>query len=185
MRVIATRNSSREGPNFVDYVGSANELSDFIGQADIVVNATPLTPSTTDLFDAAMFGRMKRSAHFINIGRGGSVVTNDLVDALNAQVIAGAGLDVTEPEPLPAGHPLWNAPNVIITPHMASASRAKMERVWAVMLENVRRYVAGEKCCRWWMWNEGIRTKSISASAASPAPRRAGFWVLLLMPCAP
>ena len=145
MRVIATRNSSREGPDFVSYVGLANELPDLIGQADIVVNATPLTPATTGMFDAALFERMKRSAYFINIGRGGSVVTDDLVEALNARQIGGAGLDVTDPEPLPAGHPLWSAPNVIITPHVAGASRVKMNRVWAVMRENIRRYVAGEK----------------------------------------
>jgi phosphoglycerate dehydrogenase-like enzyme len=145
MRVIATRNSSRNGPRFVDYVGLANELPDLVEQADIVVNATPLTPATTGLFDAAMFRRMKSSAYFINIGRGGSVLTDDLLEALNTRTIAGAGLDVTEPEPLPANHPLWRAPNVIITPHMAGSSRVKLDRMWAVMLENVRRFVAGEK----------------------------------------
>jgi len=145
MRVIATRNSKRDGPAFVDYVGLANELPDLIGQADIVINATPLTPATTALFNTAMFQRMKSSAYFINVGRGGSVVTNDLLEAVNTKTIAGAGLDVTEPEPLPANHPLWRAPNVIITPHMAGASRIKLDRMWAVMRENVRRYVAGEK----------------------------------------
>lgn len=145
MRVIATRNSSRDGPAFVDYVGLANELSDLVGEADIVVNATPLTPATTNLFDATLFQRMKRTAYFINIGRGGSIVTEDLVEALNTKIIAGAGLDVTEPEPLPANHSLWSARNVIITPHMAGASRVKLDRMWAVMRENVRRYVTGEK----------------------------------------
>ena len=116
-----------------------------IAQADVVVNATPLTPATTDLFDSALFKRMKSSAYFINIGRGGSVVTDDLVAALNTGTIAGAGLDVTAPEPLPANHPLWNARNIIITPHMAGSSRIKMDRMWIVMRENVRRYVAGEK----------------------------------------
>ena len=145
MRVIATRNSSRTGPDFVDYVGLADELPEMIAQADVVVNATPLTPATTDLFDAALFKRMKSSAYFINIGRGGSVVTDDLVAALNTGTIAGAGLDVTAPEPLPANHPLWNARNIIITPHMAGSSRIKMDRMWIVMRENVRRYVAGDK----------------------------------------
>jgi phosphoglycerate dehydrogenase-like enzyme len=145
VRVIATRNSRREGPEFVDYVGLASELPDLIERADIVVNATPLTAATTGLFDAAMFERMKPSAYFINVGRGASVVTDDLADALIARTIAGAGVDVTEPEPLPANHALWGAPNVIITPHMAGTSRIKVERAWAVMRENVRRYVAGEK----------------------------------------
>lgn len=145
MRVIATRNFSRAGPDFIDYVGLADELPDLIQQADIVVNATPLTPATTNLFDTAMFKRMKPSAYFVNIGRGGSVVSDDLADALNSKMIAGAGLDVTEPEPLPANHPLWRARNIIITPHMAGSSRLKMDRVWAVMRENIRRYAAGEK----------------------------------------
>lgn len=145
MRVIATRNSRRVGPSFVDYVGLANELPDLIGEADIVVNATPLTTETTELFDAKMFALMKPSAYFINIGRGGSVVTDDLVKALNSKTIAGAGLDVTDPEPLPAGHPLWGTPNVVITPHVAGSSKIKIDRMWAVLRENVRRYVAGEK----------------------------------------
>ena len=84
--------------------------------------ALPLVPATTNLFDAKMFARMKKTAYFINVGRGGSVVTDDLVAALNDGIIAGAGLDVTEPEPLPEDHPLWKAKNIIITPHMSAQS---------------------------------------------------------------
>jgi phosphoglycerate dehydrogenase-like enzyme len=91
MKVIATRNSSHEGPNYVSYVGLADELPTLIGQADVVVSALPLVPATTNLFDAKMFARMKKTAFFINVGRGGSVVTNDLVAALNSGTIAGAG----------------------------------------------------------------------------------------------
>ena len=85
-------------------VGLADELPTMIGEADVVVAALPLVPATTHLFDAKMFARMKKTAYFINVGRGGSVVTDDLVAALNAGTIAGAGLDVTEPEPLPKDH---------------------------------------------------------------------------------
>ena len=106
MKVIATRDSSREGPDYVSYVGLSDELPTLIGQADVVVAALPLIPATTNLFDAKMFARMKKTAFFINVGRGGSVVTDDLVAALNNGVIAGAGLDVTEPEPLPKDHAL-------------------------------------------------------------------------------
>ena len=88
----------------------------------MVVSALPLVPATTNLFDAKMFARMKKTAFFINVGRGGSVVTDDLVAALNNGTIAGAGLDVTEPEPLPKDHPLWKAKNIIITPHMSALS---------------------------------------------------------------
>ncbi len=144
MRVLATRRSSRAGPDFVDYVGLADELEELAAAADVVVNATPLTEETTGIFDAAFFARMKPTAYFINIGRGRSVVTDDLVAALQAGELAGAGLDVTDPEPLPAGHPLWKLPNVIITPHVAGSSAEAERRQGLVVRENLRRYVAGE-----------------------------------------
>ncbi|MGB5210142.1 MAG: D-2-hydroxyacid dehydrogenase [Gammaproteobacteria bacterium] len=144
MNVIATRNSSREGPDFVSYVGLADELMDLAPRADVVVNAAPLTPATTGLFDAAFFRAMKPTAYFINVGRGRSVVTADLIDALEEDWIAGAALDVTDPEPLPPGHPLWSLPEVIITPHVAAGSDLRVERLWIVMRENLRRYVNGE-----------------------------------------
>ena len=144
MTVIATRNSSREGPDFVSYVGLADELMDLAARADVVVNAAPLTPATTGLFDAAFFRKMKPEAYFINVGRGRSVVTGDLIMALEQDLIAGAALDVTDPEPLPPGHPLWALPDVIITPHVAAGSDLRVERLWIVMRENLRRYVNGE-----------------------------------------
>ncbi len=145
MRVIATRNSRREGPDFVEYVGLSSELPELIGQADVVVNALPLTPETDDLFDAAMFSRMKPSALFINVGRGGSAVTADLIAALEDGTIAGAGLDVQDPEPVPPGHPLWNAPNLLITPHMSRFNDGSRDTLWIILRENLRRYVAGER----------------------------------------
>ena len=146
MRVIATRNSKREKPDFVEYVGLADELPKLIGEADVVVNATPLTQATTGLFNKEMFARMKPTAYFISVGRGKSTVTQDLIDALKNGTIAGAGLDVTDPEPLPDGHPLFYAPNVIITPHMATAGGgSRGPRSWEVQRENLRRYIAGEK----------------------------------------
>jgi phosphoglycerate dehydrogenase-like enzyme len=145
MKVIATRNSSREGPSYVSYVGLADELPTLIAQADVVVSALPLVPATTNLFDAAMFGRMKKTAYFINVGRGGSVVTNDLVAALNNGTIAGAGLDVTEPEPLPTDHALWKARNIIITPHMSAQSDLGQNARASIYREQVRRFAAGDK----------------------------------------
>jgi phosphoglycerate dehydrogenase-like enzyme len=144
MRVLATRRSSRSGPDFVDYVGLSDELGDLIGEADVVVTALPLTPETTGMFDAEFFAAMKPTAYFINVGRGRSVITDDLMKALEAGELAGAGLDVTDPEPLPATHPLWRLSNVIITPHVASSSVQAVERLQAVVRENLRRYVAGE-----------------------------------------
>lgn len=148
MRVIATRGSSREGPPFVEYVGLSDELPKLIGQADVVVNATPLTPQTRGLFNTAMFERMQKHAYFISVGRGPSTVTDDLLAALKNGTIGGAGLDVTDPEPLIDGHPLWSAPNIIITPHMSASGQnagPAGERPWLMMREQLRRFVAGDK----------------------------------------
>ena len=144
MRVIATRNSSREGPDYVEYVGLADEYRMLAADADVVVNATPLTPDTRGMFDAGFFAAMKDTAYFINIGRGESVVTADLTAALQAGEIAGAGLDVTDPEPLPPGHPLWSMRNVIITPHIATSSDLRSERTITLVAENLRRYLRGD-----------------------------------------
>jgi phosphoglycerate dehydrogenase-like enzyme len=144
MRVIATRNSRREGPDFISYVGLADELLGLARKADVIINATPLTTSTTGIFNREFFAAAPDHAYFINIGRGRSVVTDDLIKALEKGDIAGAGLDVTDPEPLPDGHPLWSAPRVIITPHMAGVSDKIMGRIFLVARENIRRYSAGE-----------------------------------------
>jgi phosphoglycerate dehydrogenase-like enzyme len=145
MKVIATRASSREGPAFVSHVGLSDELPKLIAEADVVVSTLPLVQSTTHLFDARMFARMKKTAFFINVGRGGSVVTDDLVAALNAGTIAGAGLDVTEPEPLPKDHPLWKAKNIIITPHMSARSDLGQAVRELILREQLRRFVAGDR----------------------------------------
>ena len=145
MKVIGTRNSSREGPDYVSRVGLADELPAMIGEADVVVAALPLVPATTHLFDAKMFARMKKTAYFISVGRGGSVVTDDLVAALNAGTIAGAGLDVTDPEPLPKDHPLWKAKNIIISPHMSALSDLGQAARMLILKEQVRRFANGDK----------------------------------------
>ncbi|HEY6644762.1 D-2-hydroxyacid dehydrogenase [Povalibacter sp.] len=145
MKVIATRASGRTGPDFVSYVGLPEELPKLAADADFVVNTAPLTPQTKGIFNAAFFSRMKPGAYFINIGRGGSVDTDALVAALKNQQIAGAGLDVTDPEPLPPDHPLWQAPNVIITPHVSNDSDLGVAVQVTVTKENLRRYIAGER----------------------------------------
>jgi phosphoglycerate dehydrogenase-like enzyme len=145
MKVTATRNSGRTGPDFVSYVGLSDELPKLASEADFVVNTAPLTPQTKGIFNAALFAKMKPTAYFINIARGGSVVTSDLVDALNNKTIAGAGLDVTDPEPLPAGDPLWKAPNLIITPHVSADSDLGGAASLQVVRENLKRYSNGDK----------------------------------------
>jgi phosphoglycerate dehydrogenase-like enzyme len=145
LHVIATRNSRREGPDYVEYVGLADEYRALAARADVVVNATPLTQDTRGMFDAAFFGAVKDGAFFINIGRGESVVTDALVAALQSGKLGGAGLDVTDPEPLPPGHPLWAMRNVIVTPHIATSSDFRDERTLTLVVENVRRYIRGDK----------------------------------------
>lgn len=144
MRVIATRGSRREGPDYVDYVGLSHEVNALAGQADVVINTAPLTDQTRGMFDAEFFAAMKPTAYFISVGRGGSTVTADLIAAIESGEIAGAGLDVTDPEPLPADHPLWLTPRVIITPHTAGRSDRSRDRLYLLVQENLRRYVAGE-----------------------------------------
>ncbi len=158
MRVVATRASGHEGPDFVSYVGLPNELVKLAREADFVVNCLPLTPETTGLFNKDFFAAMKPSAYFVSVGRGRSTVTADLVAALNAGGIAGAGLDVLDPEPLvrdsgaggvaggtlPPDDPLWRTPHLILTPHVAAKTAAADAAGNAVLIENLRRYVAGE-----------------------------------------
>jgi phosphoglycerate dehydrogenase-like enzyme len=145
MRVTATRASGHEGPEFVSYVGLPGELHRLAGEADFIVNTTPLTAATSGLFDAKFFAAARPGAYFINVGRGGSVVEADLVAALASGRLAGAGLDVTDPEPLPAASPLWKMQNVILTPHVSAQSDLGLDARVALARENLRRYVAGER----------------------------------------
>jgi phosphoglycerate dehydrogenase-like enzyme len=145
MRVVATRASGREGPPFVSYVGLPDELGKLAAEADFVVNTAPLTPATTGMFDAKFFAAVKPGAFFVNVGRGGSVVQTELVAALASGRLGGAGLDVTDPEPLPADSPLWKMQNVILTPHVSAQSDLGDEARFAIGVENLRRYVAGER----------------------------------------
>ncbi len=144
MRVVATRGSRRAGPDYVEYVGLADETLELARQADVVINTAPLTEKTRGMFNAEFFDAMKPTAYFVSVGRGASTVTDDLIAALNKGSIAGAGLDVTDPEPLPAGHPLWTTPRVIITPHVAARSDQARQRLFLLVAENLRRYNAGE-----------------------------------------
>jgi phosphoglycerate dehydrogenase-like enzyme len=145
MTVIATRNSGTDGPDYVAEVGLADKLLPFAGRADVIVSTLPLTPQTKGLMNKAFFDAAKRGALFINVGRGATVVTDDLHAALKDGRLGGAGLDVTDPEPLPADHPLWRAPNVIITPHVSASLEGNEVPRWLLARENLRRYVAGGK----------------------------------------
>jgi phosphoglycerate dehydrogenase-like enzyme len=144
MHVTATRASGRSGPDFVSYVGLPDELPKLAADADFIVNCAPLTPQTTGIFNREFFERLKPGAYFISVGRGKSTVTADLIAALSSGRLAGAGLDVVDPEPLPADSPLWHLPNVIITPHVSADTPVSAEQRKFVLVENLRRYSAGE-----------------------------------------
>jgi phosphoglycerate dehydrogenase-like enzyme len=114
-------------------------------EADYVVNLLPLTNLTTNVFDRKFFSAMKKSAFFINLGRGESVCEDDLIDALKSGTIGGAGLDVFEKEPLAANSELWKIPEVIITPHIGGLTNRYWERQTKLFAENLERYINGKK----------------------------------------
>lgn len=126
-------------------IHAPSELDDLLPTADFVVTTAPHTPETEFMWNARRFGLMKSTAYFINIGRGMTAKLDDLTSALADGVIAGAGLDVFEVEPLPADHPLWQMENALITPHVAVAEAADIpERRYALLADNARRFLAGE-----------------------------------------
>jgi phosphoglycerate dehydrogenase-like enzyme len=130
--------------SFPPEIARAGSLEDLLSRSDFVVVTAPHTPATVKLFRDEQFAAMKPSAYFINIGRGAVVDLDSLVAALRAGRIAGAALDVFEKEPLPADHPLWDFPNVILTPHIAGYSPRIAQRHLGVLLENIRRFTSGE-----------------------------------------
>jgi len=145
MRVIATRNSSRTGPDYVDYVGLSSEMNELAAHAHVVIIALPLTSTTRGIVNAAFFKAMKNGSYYISVGRGATTDTDALIAAMESEKLHGAGLDVTDPEPLPNDHRLWAVPNVIITPHSSSSSERSSRNTWIIARENLRRYIQGEK----------------------------------------
>jgi phosphoglycerate dehydrogenase-like enzyme len=143
MKVVATRDGDRKGPAYVSHIGSPAELPVLAKDADVVVSCVPLTPVTQGMFNAQFFALLKPTTIFVNISRGGTMVLADLTAALVGKHLAGAGLDVADPEPLPPGNPLWHAPHVLITPHISSRSDLPGEGRWMVARENLRRYALG------------------------------------------
>ena len=126
-----------------DGVHAVSELERLLPEADIVVNLLPATPETNRLFDARMIAAMRDGALLVNGGRGATVDTGALVQALEAGRVR-AVLDVMDPEPLPPDHPLWSAPNVILTPHSAGDTPGAERAAWKLAGEQLRRYAAGE-----------------------------------------
>ncbi|MBI2170998.1 MAG: D-2-hydroxyacid dehydrogenase [Chloroflexi bacterium] len=143
MRVIAVDPEEVSKPPFVAELWKTGRFYDLLGQSDVVMNCTPLTKETRGMFNLAAFHHMQRHAYFINVTRGPIVEEAGLLQALREGVIAGAGLDVTPTEPLPPQHPLWEMPNVIITPHASGGSPLRLDRWVDLACENLRRYLDG------------------------------------------
>lgn len=143
MTVLGIRRSGEPAP-YVDQMADRRELNAVLGQCDYVVNCMPLTDETRHMFAREQFQAMKRSAYFINIGRGATTDTDGLVQALQQGVIAGAGLDVFEQEPLPVDHPLWAMDNVIMTPHNGGVTDQYQQRALDIFLTNLSAYLHGE-----------------------------------------
>lgn len=122
---------------------SRSQLPDFLAALDVVVCLLPLTPDTRHILDKEVFSRMAKGGFVINAARGGHLHNNDFSDALQSGQLTGALLDVTDPEPLPAGHQFWTLPGVLITPHIAGPTQAR-ESITQIA-ENIRRFEAGDK----------------------------------------
>ncbi len=144
MNVIGVDARRRDAPPGVAELHQPTALDSLLPRADFVVLTIPHTPSTEGLMNRARFQLMKRSAFLINIGRGMTTRLDDLVAALDAGEIAGAALDVFEQEPLPADHPLWTTPGVLITPHTAGYGPYLDERRYDILSDNCRRFASGE-----------------------------------------
>lgn len=144
MEVLAVDPHPKPGAPFVAETWGMDRLPDLLAQSDVVVVSAPYTTGSHHLLDAAMLALMKPDAYLIVVSRGGIVEENALAAALQAGKLAGAGLDVTEVEPLSADSPLWDAPNMIITPHTAGDSTEKERRCVEVLRDNLRLYAAGE-----------------------------------------
>ena len=143
MTVLATDARRTQPTEGVAELHPAEALDALLPRADFVILTVPHTPATEGFMHRARFRHMKPTAFFINIGRGMTTRLDDLVAALQAREIGGAGLDVFEQEPLPPDHPLWTMPNVLITPHMAGYGPYLNDRRFQILLDNCRAFAAG------------------------------------------
>lgn len=144
VEVTGAGRSARTGdPDFGTVIASS-DLAEEVGVFDVVINVTPLTDATRNLFDRKVFAAMKPSAYFVNVGRGASVVEADLLDALRAGELAGAALDVFETEPLPADSPLWDEPRLAISPHLSGDSAGWLDTLAGQFVDLAQLWLNGE-----------------------------------------
>jgi phosphoglycerate dehydrogenase-like enzyme len=143
MRTVGVRRSAGPPPPYTDEVHGPDRLPELAGRADAMVVSLPLTDATAGLIDKATIERLPPGCIFVNVGRGGVVDEEALVEALRGRRIAGAVLDVFATEPLPASSPLWTLPNVLVSPHAAALSERENERIVELFVANLRRFLDG------------------------------------------
>lgn len=143
-RLIAVDLFPENKPEWVDTLWPADRLNDLLTESDVVFLSLPLNVETRELFDAERFARFKPGALLANMARGPLVVTDALVESLRSGRLAGAIMDVTAPEPLRPDHPLWDFPNVLITPHVGGQIHSRFDDICDIFCENVRRFKLGE-----------------------------------------
>jgi phosphoglycerate dehydrogenase-like enzyme len=144
MKVIGVDREDKPFVPFVEKFVKPDQLDDVLPQADVVFTSVPDTPQSRKMMGASQFALMKKNSYFIAVSRGKIYDMGGLVKALDEKRLAGAGVDVTDPEPLPKDHPLWKFENAIITPHIAGRSDQDAGRMVGTIQENIRRFVAGK-----------------------------------------
>lgn len=160
MQVVGAGRTARGGdPDFGEVVASV-DLARHVAHVDYLVNAVPLTPATRGLIDATVLAALPAHAHLVNIGRGESVVTDDLVTALRAGQLDGATLDVVDPEPLPPEHPLWDLPGVVVTAHMSGDVVGWRDELAAQFLDNAERWLDARPFAGRRRHKSGLRPRS-------------------------
>ena len=146
-RVTGIKRTPGNRPKYVESLYTMDKLDDCLPQADIVYMSLPDTPSTQGLFSRERISKMKPGAILINVGRGNAVDLDALCDALEASALAGAGVDVTDPEPLPKEHRAWKTENLFITPHVSGGFHLQLthDRIVFICADNLRRFACGEE----------------------------------------
>lgn len=144
MNTIGINRSGRT-IKYMDEQYLQEDLKKNIHKADIIVNVLPATEETKNLFDQSLFSKMKKETIFVNVGRGETVVTKDLLSALDREEIAWAALDVFEEEPLASNHPLWQHDKVLMTPHIAGQVENQLDYIFPIFLDNLEAYLQGEE----------------------------------------
>ena len=142
--ITGFRRDATVSHDFVNEVRPISRLRESLPEADYIVICLPATNETTKLIGQEEIALMKKRAIIVNVGRGSIIDTDALIDALNNKRIAGAGLDVTDPEPLPPGHPLWSAENVMITPHVSAVSSGNTVRIFSIFSDLLKLYASGQ-----------------------------------------